>query len=123
MVEIRTSGHDVYLSHLRKMVKGNERYMIEIITLFLRQLKESLRLMEESLAIQDWQEIYFQTHKIRSTIKLIDLQQLQRIVIKISERCHNKPHPQQLAALFEEFKQQAFARYRQIERRKSKPYQ
>lgn len=93
-----------YLAHLSKMVYGNRQYMAEMIEIFLEQIPITITNIEIGITAKDWEKVYFEAHKIKSTINIIGLMELKQIVEKINRYAYLKENVAQISGLFEAFK-------------------
>ena len=62
-----------YLQSLSAKVRGNISYAIELIEIFLAQVPDSIKLMNKHISNSSWEDLFFEAHKIKSTIKLLNL--------------------------------------------------
>ncbi|MEZ4885169.1 MAG: Hpt domain-containing protein [Chitinophagales bacterium] len=76
----------IYLSHLREMFNNKRQYMMDMIEILLQQIPETSQKMEVAIASENWEEVFFQSHRIKSTFKIAGLQSLVSICLAIEGR-------------------------------------
>ena len=80
------SGLEAYLSHLNEMFNGKQQYMMEMIEILLSQIPETSQKMKAAILLENWEEVFFQSHRIKSTLKIVGLQDLVKICLGIESR-------------------------------------
>lgn len=75
-----------YLEPLSAMFSGKYPYMLEMLEILLQQLPVASKKMEQAIALENWQEVFFQSHRIKSTLRIAGLQELVDICIEIESR-------------------------------------
>ncbi|MGB1242455.1 MAG: Hpt domain-containing protein [Chitinophagales bacterium] len=95
-----------YLEHLAEMFNHKEQYMMEMVEILLQQIPETLQKMETAMVVENWDEIFAQSHRIKSTFRIAGLKRLVVICIAIEGRTRIiAPEELQLVPdLFEQFK-------------------
>ncbi|MGB1243635.1 MAG: ATP-binding protein, partial [Chitinophagales bacterium] len=107
-----------YLAHLRKLMNGNCKNMVEMINIFLEQVPQTIKNMEGSIQSADWEQVHFEAHKIKSSIMVIGLVKLQSSILKINEYSRKKENIYQIPALYHSFKKQVFIEVKQLNKAK-----
>ncbi|MFK7906794.1 MAG: Hpt domain-containing protein [Chitinophagales bacterium] len=77
---------DTYLQHLREMFNNKQQYMMEMIEILLLQVPEASQKMEVAIATENWDEMFFQSHRIKSTFKIVGLHELVNVCMAIEGR-------------------------------------
>lgn len=75
-----------YLTHLAEMFNHKEQYMMEMVEILLQQIPETLQKMEAAIAVENWEEVFAQSHRIKSTFRIAGLKQLVTTCIAIEGR-------------------------------------
>ncbi|MFK7903679.1 MAG: ATP-binding protein, partial [Chitinophagales bacterium] len=57
-----------YLAHLRKLMNNNNKNMVEMINIFLKQVPKTLKGMEVGIQSADCDKVHFEAHKIKSSV-------------------------------------------------------
>ena len=104
-----------YLAHLSKMVYGNKQYMVEMIEIFLDQIPTTIANIEASLTVNDWDKVYYEAHKVKSTINIIGLMELKKIIDQINSYAYVKENVEEIPALFDSFKKMAIEEVKQLQ--------
>ncbi|MGB1241215.1 MAG: Hpt domain-containing protein [Chitinophagales bacterium] len=77
---------DTYLQHLREMFNNKQQYMMEMIEILLLQIPEASQKMKVAIASENWDEVFFQSHRIKSTFKIVGLHELVNVCMAIEGR-------------------------------------
>ncbi len=77
---------ETYLQHLREMFHNKQQYMMEMIEILLLQIPEASQKMEAAIASENWDEVFFQSHRIKSTFKIVGLHELVTVCMAIEGR-------------------------------------
>lgn len=96
-----------YLAKLHKTVGGKKKYMVEMIDIFLEQIPIVLKGIEKSIKKVDWEQVHFHAHKIKSTINIIGLTELQPLIITIDDYSRHNKNVEQIPSLFTTFSTKA----------------
>ena len=75
-METNVMNSMVDLSYLKKLSKGNTRFMKEMIGIFRQQVTDSLRQMDEALNRRDWSVIRNVAHKLKAGYNTIGMKML-----------------------------------------------
>ena len=73
------------LSYLEDMGMGDDSLLIEMIQLFLDNTPESLRLMKEHEANNDWEKLSAEAHKLKPNLSYMGLNGAREIILDIEE--------------------------------------
>ena len=95
------------LPHLNKVMNGNKKAMVEMIDIFLKQLPDTTKKIENLLQSRDWKKIHFEAHKLKSTIGIIGLEQLLKLILDINEYTRERKNLHLVPQLFKDFEKQA----------------
>jgi len=77
---------DTYLQHLREMFNNKQQYMMEMVEILLLQIPEASKKMQEAISSENWDEMFFQSHRIKSTFKIVGLHELVNVCMAIEGR-------------------------------------
>ncbi len=113
-----TTSEDDYLAHLRKLMNNNHQNMTEMINIFLKQVPDTLKGMEVGIQSADWDKVHFEAHKIKSSIMVIGLNNLQSSVVKINEYSKKGENLYQIPALYSSFKKQVLIEVQKLNKAK-----
>ncbi len=77
---------EIYLQHLGEMFNGKKQYMMEMVEILLQQIPETSRKMEAAIELENWEEVFFQSHRIKSTFRIAGLNKLVNVCLAIEGR-------------------------------------
>jgi HPt (histidine-containing phosphotransfer) domain-containing protein len=92
---------------LDKFTGGDQELTVQLIEIFLRQLPESIRRLENAVPAKNWPEVHATAHKIKSSIAIFDLKDLRRIIVKIEEYSRDLRKLEEIPSLFSAFRSEA----------------
>jgi hypothetical protein len=95
-----------YLAHLRKLLKGNAKNMQAIITIALEQIQEFIDNTNQSLPNNNWEMVFNDAHRLKSTLGTLGIEKLKEPIIAIEKLTHSRQNLDEIASIFEDFKQQ-----------------
>ena len=95
-----------YFAKLNKNFKNRNDLKVEMMDIFLQQIPLAVEKMAESLDAGDMETFHYEAHRIKSTINIIGLPRLQKIIARIDEYCYKKIHTEQIPDLFQRFLKQ-----------------
>ncbi|QHL86128.1 response regulator [Nibribacter ruber] len=90
------------LSYLREFADGNESFMLEIIEIFLSQTPDQLQELNEAVAVSDWGTVQGLSHKMKSSLALIGVENVQLLNAQIEHAALHRIHTEQILPLSEE---------------------
>ncbi|MGB0983577.1 MAG: two-component regulator propeller domain-containing protein [Saprospiraceae bacterium] len=97
-----------YLIHLCELMNGNPKHILTMLDVFLKQLPKSIQELDDAIINENWAQVNYISHTIKSTIQTIGINDLIYIIREI-EAASEVEHPNliQLLNLFEDFKQRS----------------
>jgi signal transduction histidine kinase/DNA-binding response OmpR family regulator len=95
------------LEALDKFTGGDQELTVQLIEIFLRQLPESIRRLENAVPAKNWPDVHATAHKIKSSIAIFDLKDLRRIIVKIEEYSRDLRKLEEIPSLFSAFRSEA----------------
>ncbi len=98
--------NSTYLAHLNKVMKGNKQAMVEMLDILLKQLPDSTAKIGKAVKVQDWQQVHFEAHKVKSTIGIVGLDRLHKLILQINENTRERKDLKLVPSLFDNFKKQ-----------------
>jgi signal transduction histidine kinase/CheY-like chemotaxis protein/HPt (histidine-containing phosphotransfer) domain-containing protein len=108
----------LYFAPLEKNFKGKPLLQIEMFDIFLDQLPKAIEQMEKGLAENNYDLFHYEAHRIKSTINIIGLPQLQPIITTLDKYCYEKINLEQIPQLYQQFKKQALEDVQLVENKK-----
>jgi PAS domain S-box-containing protein len=80
---------NINLTFLKEMAGGNEAFMEEILSMFINTTPESLGKMAEALAKEDWDQLQGIAHRLKSSMFLIGIKELEMNMTTIEQSAQN----------------------------------
>jgi signal transduction histidine kinase/ligand-binding sensor domain-containing protein/DNA-binding NarL/FixJ family response regulator/HPt (histidine-containing phosphotransfer) domain-containing protein len=97
-----------YLAHLCQLMNGNPKHILTMLDVFLKQLPQSVQELDDAIITENWEQVNYIAHTIKSTILTIGIDPLSHIVREIEAASEvENPNLIQLLNLFEDFKQRS----------------
>ncbi|GAA4296457.1 hybrid sensor histidine kinase/response regulator [Nibribacter koreensis] len=112
-METERDGLD--LSYLNQFAEGNLGFMLEIIHIFLEQTPAQLAEMQEAGARSDWKTVSALSHKMKSSLALIGIDQLQELNGQIEYASLHRVDTQGLQDLIQAFSQMVHSVIKQLQ--------
>jgi signal transduction histidine kinase/CheY-like chemotaxis protein/HPt (histidine-containing phosphotransfer) domain-containing protein len=106
-VKEKEKTNQTSLPHLNKIMNGNKKAMVEMIDIFLKQLPDTTKKIEDLLQKKDWKKVHFEAHKLKSTIGIIGLEELHKLILNINEYTRELKNLHLVVPLFRDFEKQA----------------
>jgi signal transduction histidine kinase/DNA-binding response OmpR family regulator len=104
---VKEKTNQTSLPHLNKIMNGNKKAMVEMIDIFLKQLPDTTKKIEDLLQKKDWKKVHFEAHKLKSTIGIIGLEELHKLILNINEYTRELKNLHLVVPLFRDFEKQA----------------
>ncbi|KAA9346126.1 response regulator [Adhaeribacter soli] len=77
------------LTFLKEMAGGNQVFMNEIVDMFISSTPESLAKMQEAIAENDWINVKAIAHKLKSSMFLVGIKELEMNMVAIEQNAGN----------------------------------
>lgn len=81
---------------------------IEFIEILMTQIEECFMIMDQAILQTDYDQIYYITHKIKSTLKIFDLKELYNQVMSMEEYSYAKEHIFHIKNIYTTFRQKLY---------------
>lgn len=104
---VKKKTNQTSLPHLNKVMNGNKKAVVEMIDIFLKQLPDTTKKIEDLLQKKDWKKVHFEAHKLKSTIGIIGLEELHKLILNINEYTRERKNLHLVVPLFRDFEKQA----------------
>jgi HPt (histidine-containing phosphotransfer) domain-containing protein len=89
-------------------MNGNPKHILTMLDVFLKQLPQSVQELDDAIITENWEQVNYIAHTIKSTILTIGIDPLSHIVREIEAASEvENPNLIQLLNLFEDFKQRS----------------
>ena len=76
------------LSYLKELARGNNEFIVEMIGIFLEQIKNNIDLLKSYINEKNWKEAEFLSHKMKSSYAYFGVSELQESMRVIETDCH-----------------------------------
>jgi len=96
------NGINYDLSYLKELCNNDEAFIKEMVTTFVSTTPKVLTQIEESLAINDYQQISKIAHKLKPSVSFMGINKVQQSVIQI-ESIKGDPLPERYSQLIRQF--------------------
>lgn len=93
------------LSRLEQFTGGDPSFTIQLMSVFLEQVPQSVEAIEKLLPGKQWQEIFPVAHKIKSSFAVFGLEDLRSCIEKIEMYSRDEVHLEEIPLLFSNYKQ------------------
>lgn len=80
--------------------------MQAIITIALEQIQEFIDNTNQSLPNNNWDMVFNDAHRLKSTLGTLGIEKLKEPIIAIEKLTHSRQNLDEIASIFEDFKQQ-----------------
>lgn len=113
---MKTSTNHLFdLSYLNQIFQGNSAMINSIIELFLQQVPEYIGEMEDSVNIKNFQALHPLAHKAKSSIAMLGLKSMEKIVLEIEYKSKHQINMEQLPGLVDDLREQSNLVYGQLQ--------
>lgn len=92
-----------YLERLSKLMRYNKNHIVELIEIFLEQLPEAKQKIQIGINTENWEEVHFEAHKLKSPLKTIGLTELADLISAISTQSANRQNLHEIPPIFNNF--------------------
>ncbi|WP_066510429.1 response regulator [Rufibacter sp. DG15C] len=96
------NSQGINLSYLEQFADGNTQFMLEIIEIFISQTPGQLEEMQEAASKSDWTEVRALAHKMKSSLALIGVEEIQELNSQIEHSALHRVHTNELESLIAE---------------------
>lgn len=76
MAENKTSPKHTDLTYLREIANGSDDFIIQMLTIFVEQMPQSLMRIENAMENKDWKALRLVVHKIKPSILFTGLTEI-----------------------------------------------
>ena|SRR5687768_1029996 len=93
------------LDYLQALANGNEQFIKEMISIFLVEMPQEIKSLEESIRKKSFEKIKLAAHKLRSTLPFVGLDKvIEKEVIEIEKMAAEKTDVKEIEPLFDTVK-------------------
>lgn len=89
-VEKETTRTQLDLTPLQKITRGNAKLQADLIRIFLEVVGAESERMQQGLQAQDWENLSYSLHRIKSNLRMFDLRELLQSTEKLELNCRYK---------------------------------
>ncbi len=91
------------LGFLEKYTDGDEKILRQLIELFLREVPDTIKKLEQFIKEENWKEVHAAAHKVKSSFAIFELFDLRKTALEIEECSREPVHVEKIPKLFEAF--------------------
>ena len=103
------------LSYLNQVFQGNREMINEIISLFLQQVPNYIRSMEEMVDKGELLALHPLAHKSKSSIAMLGLKRMEEIVLQIEHNSRHRENLEEIPKLVAKIRHECDRVYGQLE--------
>lgn len=109
------NGMSIDLTYLKQLASGSNKFITEIITMFLQQTPEALDLMEKHLNNKDWTSLRAIAHKMKPSISFMGINELKDVITAIENNAEREINLESLPELVMKMKNTCQKAYTELE--------
>ncbi len=91
------------LGFLEKYTDGDEKILRQLIEIFLREVPDTIKKLEQFIKEANWKEVHAAAHKVKSSFAIFELFDLRKIALEMEECSSELIHVEKIPKLFEAF--------------------
>lgn len=92
--------HRYDLSYLQEVSKGNVKFMLDMISIFLNKTPETLAILEKEIENNNWELVGFYAHKLKATYAYMGMNDIKAILINIEKSAKSLENLQEIPTWF-----------------------
>jgi PAS domain S-box-containing protein len=89
------------LNYLEDVAANDKQFMKEMIKLFMKQTPDFINVLQRSAQIADWANIRYMAHKMKATIAMMGIAELQPIIMELEKYASQENHLGEVAQLID----------------------
>ena len=93
------------LTYLKEIANGSNTFIVEMLSIFIREIPEALIRMETHLQNNDWKSLHGLLHKIKPSISFVGLKEVEKDVRLAEEYCASQNNLHLLPGMIATIKQ------------------
>lgn len=86
--------------YLSNMVGGNQSVMIEIMNVFVKQIPEELKSINDAILINDYETIRSFAHTMKSSVSIVDIAVLKPVLQQMEDLAANAGNIEKIKELY-----------------------
>lgn len=87
------------LSYLKEISNGSKEFIIEMISVFIREIPIEIDKLEKHLAAKDWKSLKSVAHKMKSTFSIMGIKELESDIKLMNDYAAQESNLDQLPAM------------------------
>lgn len=103
-VSIIEETPNIDLSLLNELSESDSEYKVKIIQMFLESMPETIKEIEEAFALGDYESLAKAAHYAKSSLSVINVEDLRALVARIEMNCKKNEHLEELEVLVKRVK-------------------
>ena len=101
---MENSNKHTDLSYLSQLANGSDEFIGKMTGIFLEQTPEALENLDKYLENKDWKALRGTAHKMKSSLSIMGIKELEGVVANIEEYCDKETNLDRLPELVEQVK-------------------
>lgn len=91
----------INLDYLRKLSRGDEKFVEDVIELFLKNTPSAIRNMKKYYQNENWDDLMMEAHKIRPSFNFMGIKELEDAAKAIENNASKQSNTAQIKELLE----------------------
>jgi PAS domain S-box-containing protein len=92
------------LTYLKELSRGSNKFMVEMISLFISQTPEALSGLEKHFKNKDWKGLHAVAHKMKPSVSFVGLKEIEKEVKLVQDYAANETNLEELPPLIQKIK-------------------
>jgi signal transduction histidine kinase/CheY-like chemotaxis protein/HPt (histidine-containing phosphotransfer) domain-containing protein len=97
------------IAHLREIMNGNEEDLKKMLGMYIEQIPMINGLIKTAITAKNWDEVYQQAHKLKSSVKVLNIIRMSELISLIEEYARAHENTELIGPLFEAFRKESNA--------------
>ena len=110
-----TNGDVTDLTYLKQVSNGDNKFIIEMIDVYLRETPEAIKNLENHFKNKEWKKFRAVTHKMKPSFSFFGLKDLYTTVDSMEEYADKETHLELLPGLISKIKQTCTQAMKELE--------
>lgn len=93
MPETKSSSKIIDLTYLEQVSKGNKKFMLEMVDLFIQKTPDSIKNIRHTFDEQDWLTLASAVHKIKPTYAFMGIEKAKKLIPDLEKKIKERHDP------------------------------
>ena len=105
----------IHLDYLRKLSRGDDKFIGDILALFLKNTPKAIKSMKEYYENKNWEDLMMEAHKIRPSFNFLGLKELEDAAKTIENYSSDRSNLSQVGELISKIEKSVDIVYQELE--------